>query len=157
MTQIKVCPDCNTEYYAHIENCADCGALLLHPDEFEKAEQQRRRCMDELLQNPVIVKEGDLKWIDELYHLLIDSKIPCTVNLDGCNKGCCGDRYRLLVSSGDAERAGKLIEDYYAETDPEFRAARDNISQGRCPACSHPVGSDAVECPDCGLTLLIVE
>jgi hypothetical protein len=157
MTQNKICPDCNAEYHPHIENCADCGTGLKLPEEIERLKQERAACMGEAPQNSVVVKEGELKWLDELYHMLIDSGIPSTVNFDHCKQGCCGDKYRLLVSSGDAERASKRIEEYYTEIDPEFRAASENISQGKCPACSHPVGSDAVECPDCGLILLIVE
>jgi hypothetical protein len=157
MTQNKVCPDCNAEYHPHIENCADCGTGLLHPEEVVKQQQERTDRMGELLKNPVVVKEGEIKLLDALYHVFIDSGIPCTVNVDNCGKGCCGGQYQLLVSSDDAERASRRMEEYYAEIDPEFRVASENISQGRCPACTHPVESDTVECPDCGLTLLIVE
>ena len=43
------------------------------------------------------------------------------------------------------------------EIHPEIKDSRELITQGKCPACGSPVGSDAVECPDCGLMLLIIE
>jgi len=157
MLNIKICPDCKTEYNPHIEKCADCGATLMAPDEIKRLQEERRQCMEGLLKNPMMVKEGDLKLINELYHVLIDTGIPCTVNADTCTKSCCTDKFQLLVSADNAERAAERIMDHYADVDPAFQSARDNMSQGKCPACAAPVGEDTVECPDCGLTLLIVE
>lgn len=158
MTQIKICPDCSAEYFAHIENCADCGATLLLPEENQKIQEERQRCKDKSFENAVVVREGSLKWMDELYNVLINAGIPSMVNTgDGCQKGCCGDTCRLLVSARDAEKANEQIEAYYAEIHPEIRTSREMMSQSRCPACGSPVSSGAVECPDCGLILMIVE
>lgn len=158
MIQIKICPDCETEYYPHIKNCADCGAVLLSPEENKRIQEEKKQCRDMALEAPFVVRKGDLKWINELYHVLIESGIPCSVDSDaGCNKGCCGDTCRLMVSSRDAERATQRIEDYYMEIHPEIRTSKEMMRQGKCPACSCPVDSDAVKCPECGLTLLIIE
>lgn len=158
MTQIKICPDCKTEYNPHIEKCADCGAVLVHPEELERVYQDRKRCAVEMIADPVVVKDGELRWMNELSDVLVRSGIPCLVNSEaGCKKGCCGEKFQLMVSSEDAERAGERIADYYAEIDPEFLHSKEMLSQGRCPACSTPVGSDTAECPECGLTLLIIE
>ncbi len=158
MTQIKICPDCETEYFPHIENCADCGAVLLLPEENKKVQEEKRQLKDKALENQVVVREGDKKWIEELYQVLIDSDIPCLITADaGCNKGCRADTRRLLVSSQDVEKANELIEEYYSEVHPEVQASKVMVSQGKCPACGSPVGSDSVECPDCGLTLIITE
>ena len=156
--QKKICPDCEAEYFAHIENCADCGTLLLLPEEVKKAQEEKNRCMEKALENQVVVREGDLKWMGELYNVLIDSGIPCSISGDdGCKKGCCGDKLRLLVSSEDVEKASKRIDEYYIEVHPEMQASQEMVSQGKCPACASPVSPDAAECPDCGLTLLIFE
>jgi hypothetical protein len=158
MTQNKICPDCSTEYFPHIERCADCGSVLLTPEENKKMQEEKKRCMEKSLENSVVVREGSLNWMNELYNVLIDSNISGVVNSDaGCKKGCCGDTYRLLVSSEDAEKASERIEEYCAEFHPELQASREMMSRGKCPACGSPVGPDAVECPDCGLTLLIIE
>jgi hypothetical protein len=62
-----------------------------------------------------------------------------------------------MVSREDAEKALERIEEYYSEVHPEIRASREMISNGKCPACASPVGSEATECGECGLTLIIVE
>lgn len=158
MKQIKICPDCETEYFAHIEKCADCGTDLLTPEHNLKLQNERQQCKDKALENPVIARKGDLKWMDELSNVLIDSAIPCIVTSDaGCNKSCCGGSYHLLVSAENGERAKERIEEYYAEIDPEVKASNEMISQGKCPACGHYVGPDAAECSDCGLTLIIID
>lgn len=158
MKQIKICPDCDTEYFPHIEKCADCGTELLIPEDNMKVQNQRQQCKDKALENPVIVREGDLKWMDELFNVLIDSHIPCMVTSDaGCNKSCCGGTYQLLVSAEDGEKAKERIEEYYAEIDPELKASNEMMSQGKCPACGHSVAPDTTDCPDCGLTLMIID
>ena len=158
MTQTKTCPDCAAEYFAHIENCADCGAVLLLPEENKKVQDERKLCRDKILESPVAVREGDLKWLDELYNVLINAGIPCVVsNDDGCGKKCCGSSLRLLVSAQNAEEANELIERYYAEVHPEIQVSQELVGQGKCPACGSPVAPDTVECMDCGLTLLIIE
>ncbi|MBW2555103.1 MAG: hypothetical protein JRE20_13395 [Deltaproteobacteria bacterium] len=159
MSQTKICPDCRTEYYPHIECCADCGALLISPDESKMVQEEKKRCSDKDVGDQVqVVRAGSLKWIDELFNVLIDSGIPCVVNTDaGCNKGGCRDTYRLLVSPENVEKANERIEEYCMEIHPEIKDSKELISQGKCPACSCAVDSEAVECPDCGLTLLIIE
>ena len=158
MKQIKICPDCDTEYFPHVEKCADCGTELLIPEDNMKVQNQRQQCKDKALENPVIVREGDLKWMDELFNVLIDSHIPCMVTSDaGCNKSCCGGTYQLLVSAEDGEKAKERIEEYYAEIDPELKASNEMMSQGKCPACGHSFAPDTTDCPDCGLTLMIID
>ena len=120
--------------------------------------EEKIQCMEKILENTVAIREGDLQWMDELYQVLIDAGIPCTVTADtGCKKGCCGNPYRLLVSARDAEKAIMKIEEYHRKIHPELESSEKMISQGKCPACASPVESGSIECPDCGLTLLIIE
>ncbi len=110
------------------------------------------------LENPVAVREGALGWIRELSVVLIKADIPFTISKEaGCGKGCCDDTNMLLVSEEDRDKAHEKIEEYCMEKHPEFKAANEMITQGKCPACGSPVEADAVECPDCGLILLIIE
>lgn len=158
MSQIKVCPDCSTEYFPHIRNCADCGTVLVLPEEYKKTQEEKKRCMEKAVENRIVVREGDLDWLRELYTVLIDSGIPCVIRADsGCSKKSCRTTNQLLVSAHDAEKARERIEHYYAEVHPEIRVSNELASGGKCPACASPVGADAVTCPDCGLTLLIIE
>lgn len=158
MQQIKVCPDCANEYFSHIKDCADCGSLLLSKDENRKVQEEKRRCMGQALEDQVVVREGELSWMKELYNLLIYAGIPCVINADaGCKKGCCGGGDRLFVSTRDLEKANERIDQYHIEIHPEMQASKEMVSQGKCPACGSNVDSGAAECPDCGLTLIIIE
>lgn len=158
MDQNKICPNCEAEYLPHIEKCADCGMALLLPEEHRKAQEERKRTEEKIVENTVVVREGDLNWMTELRTVLIDSGIPCVIHFDaGCKKGCCGNKCRLMVQSEDLERAQVSIEEYLMEVNPEFRVSKELISDGKCPACGSPVGTDERECRDCGLPLLIVE
>jgi hypothetical protein len=158
MNRNKICPDCETEYLPHIGKCADCGAVLLSHEEYKKAQEEKKRLMATAIENSAVVREGDLKWLGELYTVLINAGIPCTVTSDAdCNKGCCGNECRLIVSKEDLEKAQERVTEYYREMHPELRASHELASQGRCPACGSPVGASDTECSDCGLTLLLIE
>lgn len=162
MEQIKICPECGCEYYAHIESCADCGVVLLAEAEGkatkERKEEKNKRTTEKALESQVAVRQDSLNWIRELHGVLIDSGISCTVTADDdCKKGCCGNTYRLMVSSEDAVEAHERIEAYYTEIHPEASVSRELAGQGKCPACASSVESDTKECPDCGLTLLVIE
>jgi len=153
----KICPDCSCDYLPHVETCLDCGTVLLSPEENDRLQAEKQRCMEQVLEEPVAVRKGDLRWIDELYRMLIGSGIPSQVYTDpGCGKGCHGT-YHLLVSRRDAEKAHHRVEEYFSEVHPEARESQELISQGKCPACGTEVSPTTVECPDCGLTLLIIE
>ncbi|MEW6599366.1 MAG: hypothetical protein AB1499_00195 [Nitrospirota bacterium] len=157
MMNIKICPDCGTEYFAHIQNCADCGTALLLPEDNKNIQAKRQRCREEILDSPVIIREGDLEWLNELYNALIDASIPCVINVDRCKKGCSSHPYQLLVSESDASRANDIIEEHYMNVHPEARESENMRKEGRCPACGSPVNEETVECPNCGLRLLITE
>jgi len=121
---ILICPDCGTEYLAHIEQCADCGAVLLLPEEHKKAQEEKKRLMEKTIENEVVVREGDLNWLSELYAVLIDAGISCTVRSEaGCKKSCRCNKCRLVVSSEDFDRAQERIEKYFMEMHPEIRAS----------------------------------
>jgi len=158
MNRNKICPDCEVEYLPHIEKCADCGSVLLLHEEHRQAQEEKKRLMKKAIDNAVVLREGDLKWLGELHNVLINAGIPCTVISDpSCKKGCCGTTCRLIVSKDDTERAQGRITEYYMELHPELRASNELITRGKCPACGTPVGPSDKECPDCGLTLIIIE
>ena len=122
------------------------------------AQEEKKRQVDRDSWAPVIVRKGSIKWMNELSDVLTDSEIPSVVSAEeGCNKGGCGATYCLLVSSPNGEVAHERIEEYCMEIHPEIKDSQALISQGKCPACGCAVKSDTVECPDCGLTLLIIE
>ena len=61
--------------------------------------------------------------------------------------------YHGKIGSRQARRQAATvnIEEYYMVLHPEIRESQEWIDQGRCPACGHHVGTDAKECPDCGV------
>lgn len=120
--------------------------------------EEKKRLAAQAVEDTAVVREGDLKWLGELYNVLIESGIPCTVTSEqGCNKGHCRDKFRLVVSKVDLERAQERVAEYFREIHPELQASYELAQQGKCPACGSPVGADDTECPDCGLPLVIVE
>jgi rRNA maturation endonuclease Nob1 len=154
----RICPQCETEYLPHIEKCADCGAVLLLPEELGKVREEKKQLREKAVENTAVVREGDLDWLSELRTVLIDAGIPAAVQAaSGCGKGCCGETHWLVVASHDVQRAQERIEHYFMEINPELRASSELLREGKCPACGSPVGADQRECPDCGLPLLIVE
>jgi hypothetical protein len=157
MKRNKICPDCGTEYLPHVEKCADCGAVLLLSEEYEKVKEEEERIRQQALDDEVAIREGDLAWISELYSVLIDSGIPCAVRSDPCCGKGCRPAYRLIVSRDDVQRALERIDEYFAEMHPEIRASRELLMEGRCPACGSPVGASDPACSDCGLVLVIEE
>jgi hypothetical protein len=158
MNRNKICPDCEVEYLPHIEKCADCGRVLLLHEEHRRAQEDRKRLAAKAIENAVVVRKGDLKWLGELSNVLIDAGIPCAVTSeDGCNKGHCRDKFLLVVAAEDLARAQERVEEYFRELHPELRASHELAKQGKCPACGSPVGAGATECPDCGLMLVIIE
>jgi hypothetical protein len=158
MNQNKICPDCNVEYLPHIEKCADCGTVLLLHAEHKRAQEDKKRLTAAAIENAVVVRKGDLKWLRELSSVLIDAGIPCMVISEpGCNKGRCGDKCQLIVGTEDFEIAQERIAEYFMEMHPELRASNELIKQGKCPACGSRVGAGENECSDCGLMLVVIE
>ena len=159
MNRNKICPHCESEYLPHIEKCIDCNAILLLHEEYRRAQEERKQLMAQAIENSVVVRTGDLKWLSELQSILIDTVgIPCAIiSDDACNKSCCGVKCQLIVSREDLERAQERIEEYFMEMHPEIRASNELINQGKCPACGSPVGNNDNKCSDCGLILLFIE
>lgn len=151
----KICPSCGAEYRPHLERCADCGSLLISPEEYGKAREERMRTEETEVGEAVKVMEGDLGWMSELKEVLLEAGVPCSLN-SGCGKGRCGTTVQLQVSPEDLERAQEAIEEYLMELDPDLRTAKEMFGKGICPACGSPIGNDARECPDCGLPLIII-
>lgn len=156
MTQVKVCPECNAEYFAHIVECAGCGVPLKLPEELEALLERQRQFEEEEVQNGVAIKEGEKNLIFELHHVLIEKGYPCRViTSPGATPGKCEEKFLLIVPEEEAPSATQSLKDHSHEMYPELKESEELAAQGRCPACGFDVGADAKECPDCGLILLI--
>jgi hypothetical protein len=158
MTEMKICPQCAYDYYPHVEKCAKCGVVLVSFEEHARMQEDKKRLAEQALEDPVAVREGDVRWMEELLQALTAAGIPCRLHADaGCATGCRGNTCKLLVSRRDGPRAHERCEEYFSEVHPEARASQEMMSQGKCPACGSAVDPGLAECPDCGLTLFVIE
>jgi len=155
-SDVKYCPECNAEYYAHIIDCADCGVPLKTPEELSEIRERQRRFEEEDAQEAVAIRQDRKSWILELHQVLIAKGYSSRVTVSpGCTPGACSETFLLIVPKEEAESAAKCIDEYAKEIHPELRKSKELASQGKCPACGYNVGFDAKECSDCGLLLVI--
>lgn len=152
---IKLCPECGSEYYAHISACADCGVPLKIPEEIEKKRDMKPDVATHLPDEWVAIREEGKEGIRELSGLLSRNGIPSQIALaPGCSTGKCGCRYLLIVAKSEATAAHNCIEEFHTQKYPEIKTSQEWELQGRCPACGYCVSPDTKECPDCGLLLM---
>lgn len=148
--QTKICTGCGAEYFAHVDECIDCHLPLKLPEELEaeKSQEAEGEASD---MSPI--REGAGPWLKELREVLKDKGIYSCISLSpGCKPGACGSSSLLFVANSDLAKADVVLNEHYIKTHPEALESI-NVDDDSCPACGHPAGADARECPDCGLAL----
>lgn len=155
---VKICPECGAEYFAHVEECKDCGVRLLHPEEKarldEKASEPVCSVAGESDGSTVCIEQGLLAHLKELQGALEAEGIECEIvksqeTTPSCTKG---ETFSLLVPKDASGEALKAIEEYWHRLHPEVKQAEQMISEGLCPCCGSDVKGMPV-CPECGLAL----
>jgi hypothetical protein len=160
--QVKVCPECEAEFFAHIEECNGCAVKLITPEELKHiqasddlavAEGQGTR--DEFGEM-VCVDKGTPNRVTELKAMLAKKGIECEITAeDNGSPSCKGSTRLLLLAPKTAEDVSiRLIDDHWQRLHPELLDSGRLASVDNCPACGHNTGG-ASECQDCGLTLRI--
>lgn len=153
--KIKLCPECGSEYCAHILTCADCGIPLKMPEEVEKKGDKKPNAAEHPPDEWVAIREEGREGIRELSDLLLRNGIPSQIALPpGCGTGKCERRYLLLVAKNEANIAHDCIENFYAQKYPDIKTSQEWSSQGRCPACGYGMSPDTKACPDCGIVFM---
>ncbi|MFQ5737095.1 MAG: hypothetical protein ACE5GY_09590 [Thermodesulfobacteriota bacterium] len=144
--QVKICPACSAEYYAHITECRSCEMALVTPEEFSRARapQQGEGAL-------VCIEEGDYERITGLVHALGSLGIEAQVlKAPG---GGCGGGFGIFVHQSIARTAVQKVEELWHKLYPEIKEAEARMESGLCPACGSKFHPSDVECPDCGLFL----
>jgi len=145
---VKVCPGCGAEYFAHITDCADCKVPLKSPEEMNRHETATGGDF-------LPVREGGVPWLKELREELKKNGLVSHIDLKpDCSPASCNVSGVLLVCENDIERAKELLEEYFLQSHPEMANHLDVDHESQCPACGHHAGPDDRECADCGLALV---
>lgn len=148
---VKVCPECDAEYYAHIDECRGCGVPLVFPGE---AAEQKVRAVDD---SPLVcIEEGTPERLNELSGALLAAGIEGQILRADAGGGCGGGGVGLYVPQSIAREAVNAIDDYWLKKHPELKEMEERMSQGICPACGAQLAMTTTagsirECPDCGL------
>ncbi len=113
------CPDCLTEYVEGVEECEDCGRILLPGSPPEPPQRQ----LEELGNSKLVrirVFSGATAQVDaELArNILKNEGIPCVLPGDTSAEVLPVLDVQLLVRQEDAERATELLRSYLDEGEP---------------------------------------
>jgi rRNA maturation protein Nop10 len=155
---VKLCPECNAEYYAYIENCAECDVALVRPGEVAPEVSMPDLDEADLTGAPTVcIAEGEIAKMHQIAEACEAVGIPYEIakheETDECaSKGCGPERYGVFVTEQVADGARRAL-DAYMKQDSETSEARERMSKGLCPACGALTMSESEECPDCGLNL----
>ena len=160
--EFKVCPNCRTEYYSHIQQCVDCSVDLVYKNNNEISSS-----IDESVEL-VLIRTDEALFIKEFQRKLDEIGIQSIINVEYTPQHKSshghfgiGSYYSIYVSKEYEKKARALEHSLWTE-----ELEQDNLKQEiilntennqYCPACNAFVGIDAKECPSCGLFLSTTE
>ncbi len=164
---VKICPNCDAEYFAHIETCKECNVTLVRPDETLEITAQPYSgttagaddCASETgahKEGLAYVETGPLGRVTEFSKILEKSGIKSEIIALSQGSSCSSD-FALLVEEQYEDGAKSILKEYWLTMHPEIRDSEEKERQGLCPACGADVKHNPMECHDCGLTLGVVE
>jgi hypothetical protein len=155
----KVCPECRIEHVQSANRCADCDVELVWLDELApEAAPVDLPPASEL----ECVRVAPLPWIRVLSDGLEQEGVAHRVEPatpedapEGQSAAVFGDvqLFGLYVEHENIAGARELDSGIAAQVLPDEAPPLDEGEEEACPACSTPLGPNAVECPDCGLVL----
>ncbi len=153
-TDIKICPRCDAEFFAHISECNGCDVPLINPGEVPvtgagvpTAPAARE---DNLL---VTIEQGDIAKIAELHNVLNSREIPSELINATAVASSCNGGFMLQVPGYLKETAIAAINEHWHKLHPELKDGVKREASGECPACGFTLETASPECPDCGLNL----
>jgi hypothetical protein len=154
MDDVKLCPECGAEYFAHIEECRGCEIPLVHPDELDTARATR---IEESAGGLVPIIEGPVDRLKEIAYGLKSRDIDCQILKMSAPEGSsCSTKkegFGVFVAQEAASAAAGVIASLTNEYKELLVDVNECYSKGECPACGADVMNSPHECPDCGLNL----
>jgi predicted amidophosphoribosyltransferase len=145
---VKLCPECEAEFFAHIAECNRCEVPLVSPEELRKG--PLKKAEGEL----VVIMQGSLERMKEIAYGLkgkdIQSKI---LNAGEGGASCGGGNYGLFVDQSIGREAVEAAGEIYSKLYPEIEELEESYRKGECPACGANVKNAPGVCSDCGLNL----
>ena len=155
---IKICPKCDAEFFAHINYCNGCEVPLINPGEAPVATTGTPTEPTSREENLLVtIEQGDVAKIGELHNALEARQIPSKVINATAVAGSCGGGFLLQVPGYLKETAVDAINEHWHKLHPELKDGVDREESGECPACGFTLDPPSPECPDCGLNLGIAE
>ncbi len=133
---VKICPECDAEYYPHIDTCRNCEVKLLFPEEISKGGVASTDAIRD--GSLICVEEGDLVWLKELRTVVEAAGMRCELLPADCGNGTCqgNDVFGLFIPQSDEEAACGVLGRYWESLHPEIMDANRRADQGLCPGCS---------------------
>jgi hypothetical protein len=168
---IKICPQCNAEYFAHAERCSSCEVDLVSPGEAPEAHHDHDHSVDESdvpwPDGPSeVLMEATLAILQDMGNVLNKNGLPYEIyekphiegvedkkNAASCRAG--ESEYAIVVPKAKMEESIKITEAHWYKQHPEQVESDKRASLGQCPACAAQLEDNPGECPDCGLNLSV--
>jgi hypothetical protein len=159
LTIYRYCPVCRSEYTSVATRCIDCDVDLVDAGALpaEEEVQEAFPPASEL----ECVRVAPIEWIRALSGALQQGGVAHRVEPATAENAPEGQRpdvfggaqlFGLYVESAQVPPARELDGLIAARLLPEEAPALSPGEEESCPACGSALRSDAVECPDCGLS-----
>lgn len=154
--EYRVCPSCEEEFTLTVAQCPECGADLIFPGEATDEPEAEAFPETDALE---CVRVGPLPWTRALSERLSAAGIAHRVEPDtrsveegGVDPARFGGEsvYGTWVRPEEWDAASAMDAEIFAPL--EVEETPESTGEENCPACGAGLGTDAMECPDCGLS-----
>jgi predicted amidophosphoribosyltransferase len=152
--QVRICPECETEYLPRIERCSDCDVALVdrvepEDDESEDESPDSSQALPSGLppgEYVALVRRERAVDLDPLAARLGGQRIPFRVDVRQ------GLSFELRVRREERTAALAALQDLLTPSD--VVADAESAAYESCPACETALPEGARACPECSLELV---
>lgn len=149
-----VCPECGSEYQPQIRVCIDCGTATVSPAAAREQAPHKPDPQPLDKTETVHIRTDELEWIESLRALFEQHDISCWIYPAQSSRH--HQRFKISVAKEDAvlafELDGELLRQRLGDDGDEMVEVP---VPGLCPACHSQLPAGAIECPACGLALVV--